>query len=370
LRANVVAPVRVLIVDDAAESREILRRALSFDPGIEVVGEAGSGHESVSKTEEAHPDVVLMDVRMPEGDGISATRDITRRFPGTRVIALTAYDDRASVRDMLTAGATGYLLKGASVDELVAAVRKARQGEGELDERVIPGAVEDLRHLLKEERTRRADAERLARIREDFIQVLSHELRTPLAVISGTLRVLETGEFPETTPNLVATALRRIEELEHVIAGLEMIGEGPAPADTIADPADTVAVALAGFEATPDSIEIEDGGGWPSVYPHHLARVVQELVSNAVRHGKRPVALRAFRQGTEGVVSVTDAGGFEPDPELFRPFVQADMSTQREQGGLGLGLFVAVRLCEANGGRLDMRREGDLTVAEARFLLG
>jgi DNA-binding NarL/FixJ family response regulator len=365
----VVGPVRVLIVDDAEESRNILRRALSFDPDIEVVDEAGSGEESVAKTETSRPDVVLMDVRMPDGDGISATRTITRRFPGTKVIALTAYDDRSSVREMLTAGATGYLLKGAPVGELTAAVHKAREGEGELDHRVIPGALEDLRRLLQEERTRRAEAERLAHIREDFIQVLSHELRTPLAVIAGTLRVLETGGFPETGPNLVATALRRIEDLEHVIAGLEMIGEGTPPPDATTTPSETVAAALAGFEERPDAVEAEDTP-WPAVYPHHVARVVQELVGNALRHGQRPVMVRAYRQGREGVIEVTDAGGFEPDPELFRPFVQADMSTKREKGGLGLGLFVAVRLCEANGGRLRMHRVGDRTVAEARFLLG
>ena len=74
-----------------------------------------------------------------------------------------------------------------------------------------------------------------------------------------------------------------------------------------------------------------------------------------------------WREGREGVLQVTDAGDLQPDPSLLGPFAQGDMSTQRTRGGLGLGLFVAARLCEKAGGRLELRRDGDRTVAEARF---
>src|SRR5688572_19011381 len=97
------AQVRVLVVDDADDSREVLRRALGFDDDIDVVGEADSGTSAVQQTESLKPDVILMDVRMPNGDGVSATREITRRFPSVHVIALTAHDDQDSVREMLTA---------------------------------------------------------------------------------------------------------------------------------------------------------------------------------------------------------------------------------------------------------------------------
>jgi signal transduction histidine kinase len=108
---------------------------------------------------------------------------------------------------------------------------------------------------------------------------------------------------------------------------------------------------------------------WIGVRDHHLARVALELVTNALTHGRRPITLRAYRRGAEGVVEVTDAGDFEPDPQLFAAFTQADMSTRREQGGLGLGLFVSARLCELGEGGLDLRREGDRTLAVARFRL-
>jgi DNA-binding NarL/FixJ family response regulator len=363
-----MAIVRVLIVDDAEDSRNVLRRALAMESDIEVVGEAGSGDESVALAERARPDVVLMDVRMPEGDGINATRTITRRFPEIRVLALTAYDDKDSVRDMLNAGATGYLLKGAPVRELVAAVRKARKGEGGLDQRVLPGAVDDLRRLIQEERQRRAEAERLARNREEFIQVLSHELRTPLAVISGTLRLLAEGQLAPEQAELVSSSLVRVADLERVISGLEMIGEGPADASASSDPARAVGEALVLLDERLDVVDLVEDT-WSGIHPRHLGRVATELVTNAIRHGRRPVVVRAYRQGREGVLEVSDAGDFQPDPQLFAPFVQEDMSAQRRQGGLGLGLFVASRLCESSGGRLDVRRSEGRTLAEARFVL-
>jgi DNA-binding NarL/FixJ family response regulator len=358
--------VRVLIVDDADESRQILRRALAMDWTIEVVGEAGSGREAIRQATELNPEVILMDVRMPDMDGIEATEDITRRLPGIKVIALTAHEDPDSVRDMLTAGATGYLLKGSSIDDLTAAVHKARGGESQVDDRVLPTVLEDLRTLLHQERGRRAEAERLARTREEFIQVLSHELRTPLTVIGGALQVLSDVDLPEASAELVASALRRTAELERMVTGLELVGDPPPTPSETAVPAQVLAMALE--DLGPDSIDAASDT-WRGVRESHLVRVARELVDNGVRHGSRPVEVRAYREGREGVVKVTDTGDLQPDETLLRPFVQADMSSRRERGGLGLGLFVASRLCELGGGRLDLRRDGGCTVAEGRFLL-
>jgi DNA-binding NarL/FixJ family response regulator len=361
-----VETIRVLIVDDADESRRILRRALAMDWTIQVIGEAGSGREAVDQASELHPDVILMDVRMPGMDGIEATEDITRRLPGIKVIALTAHEDADSVRDMLSAGATGYLLKGSSIDDLISAVHKARGGEGKVDERVLPTVLEDLRTLLHQERSRRAEAERLARSRQEFIQVLSHELRTPLTVIGGALQVFAQQDLPADSAELVASALRRTAELERVVTGLELIGDPPPSPSETAVPEHVLTTALA--DLAPDSVEATSGT-WRGIHPNHLGRVARELVDNAVRHGRPPVEIRAYREGREGVIRVSDTGDLEPDERLLRPFVQADMSTQREAGGLGLGLFVASRLCEIGGGRLELGRDDGHTVAEARFLL-
>src|SRR5439155_16105695 len=143
------------VVDDAPSTRMMLREALSLGGGIEVVGEAGNGREALFQTSSVRPDVVLMDVRMPDMDGVTGTRSILSESPATRVLALTWSDDPSTVRDMLAAGAIGYVVKGGTIDELAGAIRRAATGEPELDQRVIPAAVEDLRRLLEEERERR-----------------------------------------------------------------------------------------------------------------------------------------------------------------------------------------------------------------------
>jgi DNA-binding NarL/FixJ family response regulator len=363
-----VAQVRVLVVDDADESREILRRALGFDDAIEVCGEANSGRAAVLQTEALRPDVVLMDVQMPDGDGVTATREITRRFPSVNVIALTAHDDQESVREMLTAGAAGYLVKGAPVDEVTTAIRKISTGESQVDQRVLPHVIDELRVVLGRERARRAEAERLARTRQEFIQVLSHELRTPLTVIGGALQTLGSSELSDEVRNLLSAAINRTHDLERMVEGLELIGQARPTTSDHANPAGTLARVLSALAERPDEHEAPDET-WHGVHENQLGRVTHELLMNALQHGKRPVTVKLYRDGRDGIVEVVDAGGFEPDAAMFGPFVQGDMSTMRETGGLGLGLFIATRLCESGGGRLDVRRRGASTIAEGRFAL-
>jgi two-component system, NarL family, response regulator LiaR len=113
-----MTPIRIMIVDD----QDVVRRGLSlffeaFDD-LKLVAEASNGVQAVELCDEILPDVVLMDLMMPEMDGITATRIIRQRHPNIQVIALTSVQDDTSVRQMLDAGALGYLLKNASVDEL------------------------------------------------------------------------------------------------------------------------------------------------------------------------------------------------------------------------------------------------------------
>ena len=361
-----VRQVRVLIVDDVAASREALRRALGFDDTIEVVGEAGTGRQAIDLTDELRPDLILMDVRMPDGTGVEATTAISERFPETKIIALTAHDDVDTVKDMLAAGAIGYFLKGAPVDDLLTAVRNASGGEGQIDPRVLPGALDELRRLLKEERARRADMERLALMREEFMQILSHELRTPLTVMAGALRFMQSRGLEPDESLLVGSALTRADDLERMIEGLELIAEASASSPVSADPARAVSDAVTRLHADEVKLDLE-AGPWQGVRQRHLARVAYELIGNAIKHGTPPVRVET-RQLPDGlVIRVTDRGGFDPGPDVFEAFAQRDMSSTREAGGLGLGLFITHRLCEADGGTLTLRREGDLTVAEATY---
>jgi CheY-like chemotaxis protein len=115
---------RVLVVDDTASMRTEIRLLLE-DAGLDVVGEAGHGAEGVMLARELRPDVVVMDVRMPILDGIAATSYITRELPGTRVIVFSALDDEALAEAARSAGAAGFLTKGASPAAIAAAVQDA-----------------------------------------------------------------------------------------------------------------------------------------------------------------------------------------------------------------------------------------------------
>ncbi|MCH0538621.1 response regulator transcription factor [Streptomyces sp. MUM 203J] len=121
--------VRVLLCDDHAVVRAGLLALLASEPGLEVVGEAGSGEEAVAAAAELRPDVVLMDLQLGPGtDGVEATRRITAGPGGVRVLVLTTYDTDADITRAIDAGATGYLLKAERPEELFAAIRAAAEG--------------------------------------------------------------------------------------------------------------------------------------------------------------------------------------------------------------------------------------------------
>ena len=120
--------IRLLIVDDHPVVRDGLRGMFSGEPGFEVVGEAANGDEAVTLAGTLRPDVVLMDLRMPGGDGVTAIGRLVRGGSDARVLVLTTYDTDSDVLPAIEAGATGYLLKDARSDELFRAVRSALHG--------------------------------------------------------------------------------------------------------------------------------------------------------------------------------------------------------------------------------------------------
>lgn len=128
--------IRVLLCDDHAVVREGTRRLLEEELDIEVVGEASNGLEAIEMVRELSPQVVAMDVSMPRMNGIEATRRIKEMAPSVHVLALTAYDDFAYVASLLEGGASGYLLKSARSEELIAAIRATALGESILDAKV------------------------------------------------------------------------------------------------------------------------------------------------------------------------------------------------------------------------------------------
>jgi DNA-binding NarL/FixJ family response regulator len=140
-----MSPIRLLIVDDHPVVRDGLRGMLAQDPEFEVVGEASDGAEAVRQAQTLAPDVVLMDLRMPGVDGASAIRTLAELKVSSRVLVLTTYDSDADVVPAIEAGATGFLLKDASRDELVRAIRAAHRGESVLAPSVATRLVTQLR---------------------------------------------------------------------------------------------------------------------------------------------------------------------------------------------------------------------------------
>ena len=124
--------IRVLVVDDHAVVRSGIEYSLMAIDDIELVGSADKGADAVRLCEELQPDVVLMDMMMPEMDGVSATRAVLKRCPQVRVIALTSFQEGSLVQKALQAGAMSYLLKDVGMEELAAAIRSAARGQGTL----------------------------------------------------------------------------------------------------------------------------------------------------------------------------------------------------------------------------------------------
>ncbi len=144
--------IKVAIVDDHAVVRSGLEQLLSSEADLEVVGAAADGAEAQSLVERVQPDVVLMDLSMPEVDGVEATRRIVDAWPDVHVVVLTSFAERRQVVDALDAGAVGYLLKDAAASDVVAAVRAAAAGGAPID----PKAA---RVFLDAQRTRRSNVE-------------------------------------------------------------------------------------------------------------------------------------------------------------------------------------------------------------------
>ena len=148
-------PIRVLIVDDHAVVRIGLRSLLGHTAGFRVVGEAGTVAEALALAERSSPDVVLMDIRLPDGSGVEACRKIKADHPETRVVMLTSYSDEEAIVGAVMAGASGYLLKHADSEKLTEAIREAAAGDSTLD----PRAAGTLLNQFREMSARQAESE-------------------------------------------------------------------------------------------------------------------------------------------------------------------------------------------------------------------
>jgi DNA-binding NarL/FixJ family response regulator len=199
--------IRILLADDQALVRGGFRMILEAEPDIQVVGEAADGSEVVERALATRPDVVLMDVRMPALDGIEATRRLLDALPATRVLILTTFDLDEYVVDAFRAGASGFLLKTAPPQQLVAAVRTVQEGDALL----APVSTRRLIEQAARPVTTPPVLERLTAREQDVLRLLARGLTN--AEIAGEL-VVE----PSTIKSHVASLLAKLSLRDRVHA--------------------------------------------------------------------------------------------------------------------------------------------------------
>jgi two-component system, NarL family, response regulator DevR len=215
--------IRILIADDHEVVRIGLSALLDRQHGFRVVGQAGSGEEAVRLARVLRPDVVVMDIRMPNGSGTDACRTITSELPDTPVVMLTSYADEDALFESISAGASGYVLKRIGSDELVSAVRTVAAGGSLLDPAVTASVLERLRHAAHAE-----ESGAFSELTEQERRVLAHlangasnrEIAVAMELAEKTVRNYVSSILGKLTltsrAQAAAFAIRhRLTELEH-----------------------------------------------------------------------------------------------------------------------------------------------------------
>jgi DNA-binding NarL/FixJ family response regulator len=212
------SPVRVLLVDDHDLFRTGLRNLLE-DQGVEIIGEAGDGALAVTQVRELAPDVVVMDLNMPGMTGVEATRQITTTAPLTRVLVLTISDHDADVLDAILAGACGYLMKDASIDELMAGIRAAAIGESLISSH-IAGKV------LQRVRATSSQPEMAETIRTELSD---REIEVLKLIANGKDNAMIAGELhisPKTVKNHISNILMKLQIENRIQAAVYAVRSG------------------------------------------------------------------------------------------------------------------------------------------------
>jgi DNA-binding NarL/FixJ family response regulator/anti-sigma regulatory factor (Ser/Thr protein kinase) len=356
--------IRVAVVDDNPGFRETLASLLGTEELV-VVGAVGRGTDAVNLVRSTGPDVVLMDVRMPEMNGIEATRLLKSTFPDVGIVALTGVDDQDAVREMLVAGASCYVLKDSDSEEIFHAIRQAAAGGGVISSEVTPRVIGELTEALERERRRarqlelaqEALLERAAR-RHELLSRLGHELRTPVTVILGMAQTLSKGTgTSEQRDEMLAALVMRAQGLARLVSRLEGVVEaGLTEYTDVIDVADEVA------RISP-RVRVESPGRPMLATLNRVAaaRILEELVENGLEFSRErdPVVIRITESQVGIEVRVIDLGpGVSEDAleRIFEPLEQAEELHTRTHQGVGLGLTVARMSARAMDGDVTLEQ--------------
>jgi len=212
--------IRLLLADDHRMLRESLRRAME-EHGFEVVGEAADGEEAVRLAEKLRPDVVLMDVTMPVLDGVGATRRVRDQVPGTQVVILTMHADREVLVDAIRAGASGYLVKDCSTEDVVDTVRKAASGETALSPELAATMLGEVRNLVRQEEAGAAAGAEpiISKREEEVLQLIADGLSTTEVAAQLYISV-------KTVKNHLASIYQKLDTRDRTQAVLQAVRMG------------------------------------------------------------------------------------------------------------------------------------------------
>ena len=213
------ARIRVIVVDDHDLFRTGLSSLLGAEPGIEIVAQASGGRMGVRLAEELRPDVVLMDLRMPDLDGAEATREIVDRHPSTRVVVLTVASEDADVASAVEAGACGFLAKETPIDDVVSAIRAAAQGAAWLSPRAAEVVLGKVRRDMGELRSEEGEAEQLSPRELDVLRLIAKGMEN--AQIAKILNI-----SPRTAKNHVSSVLAKLGLPSRVQAAIYAVRRG------------------------------------------------------------------------------------------------------------------------------------------------
>lgn len=374
--------VTVLIAEDEPAVRAALSDLIDIEDELELVGAAADAQEAIDMAREHRPDVALVDVKMPAGGGARAAREIRDFSPATRVVALSAYEDRTTVLEMLRAGAAGYLVKGTAAGEIVEAIRRAVRGQASLSTEVTAEVIHELVELLDRSERMTRELHDLDQTKSELIQVLSHELMTPITVIqgaAGTISGLGGALSQEDARELAASVSRAAERLRRLVGNLTATArldreEAEVTTRPIAA-AEVIAMAAAGFPEAGDRLRLR--GGHPSLELwgdlQLASQALAALLENALDYSppEEPVDILVDGTGVALRLQVADRGsGIHPAlaGRIFAAFTQADASVTRTHEGLGIGLYLATKIMAALEGKIEFEsRKGGGTTFTLSF---
>ena len=376
--------INVILADDHESLRAGFRGILESSADIEVISEAGNGRDTVAQVVELQPDVVVMDVAMPGINGVDATREIMNSAPAVRVLALSGHNDGFFVKGMLEAGAKGYLLKDAAVNELVTAVNTLAEGQIYVSPSVVDtltysflstmaelnASREKQQQLLDEIQEKNDELERQNAELERFTYSVSHDLKAPLVTIKGFIGLLQQDieqkrdeaissdlkQIAKATDNMARQLdelleLSRVGRLVNAPVEIDLAEMVSAVVDLLAEPITRQGVKVVIEEDMPRVMG--DSG--------RIFEVFQNLVSNAVKFVDSQqdpcICIGATQSDDEIVCFVSDNGiGIEREylERVFNLFERLDPGIE----GTGIGLALAKRIIEFHNGRIWAESKG------------